>query len=322
MATMTALASAAAMWWACVVLLHHAMPVAAQSLSLVNTQGKALCSIAVNFAGNSFWDYVQPSWDLTTCAKRVTALPPPWCSWGGVGCTRNLVANLTLGGAGLQGTLPSAIGALNASLLQLDLGYNSLSGLLPNELGQLAPKLTFLSIASNALPAYLLNFPALAKLKNLKYLDMSYNGVSGPLPSFLGGLTALTYLNVYAANLQSTLPSWLAALTRLSTLDLSYNVLTGTVPATLAGAWKNSLTALYLMVWFHHCLTFPVPHGPWSVLTRPHPPIASPCHPCPPHSPFRTTVWAGAFPRRCCPSRPWRPWTWGTTRSTARCPRA
>lgn len=184
--------------WLFVFLSHNSY---AQQLSTINVQGKALCTIgkALQSANWNVWNL----WNTSACSvNSIKALPPPWCSWDGVGCSHGLVNNLTLGGAGLQGTLPSAIGALNASLVHLDLSSNSITGPLPSQLGQLAATVTFLSIASNGIPLSSIPTAALATLKKLQYLDIGYSGVSASLPSFLGSLTSLTYLGVAFSNVQ------------------------------------------------------------------------------------------------------------------------
>jgi len=65
-------------------------------------------------------------------------------------------------------------------------------------------------------------------------IDLSNNGLSGPLPSSLGSLTTLTALRLGGNGITGSIPESLSSLASLSTLDLRGNMLTGSVPVTLA----------------------------------------------------------------------------------------
>ncbi|KAM3395567.1 receptor-like protein EIX1 [Capsicum galapagoense] len=66
--------------------------------------------------------------------------------------------------------------------------------------------------------------PALQELKQLKYLDISYNRISGGIPDFFASLSKLEYLNLSCVGDEfTTIPINLGNLSSLNTLDLSYN---------------------------------------------------------------------------------------------------
>ncbi|XP_070669150.1 receptor-like protein EIX1 [Malus domestica] len=68
--------------------------------------------------------------------------------------------------------------------------------------------------------------PSLLNLKQLSYLDLSYNNFEGlQIPSFLGSLKGLRYLNLSHAGFNGTIPHQLGNLSSLRYLDLSENLL-------------------------------------------------------------------------------------------------
>jgi len=76
-------------------------------------------------------------------------------------------------------------------------------------------------------------------------LNLSYNNLSGSLPSDLWTLTSLTRLNLSGNQLVGSLSSQIANLTELQWLQLNGNQLSGSIPAQL-----GSLTDLTLL-WLH-----------------------------------------------------------------------
>ncbi|KHN41265.1 LRR receptor-like serine/threonine-protein kinase GSO1 [Glycine soja] len=63
----------------------------------------------------------------------------------------------------------------------------------------------------------------IGSFKNLRYLNLSYIGLSGRIPYELGNLSKLEYLDLKANFLDGAIPSQLGNLTTLRYLDLSYN---------------------------------------------------------------------------------------------------
>jgi tRNA A-37 threonylcarbamoyl transferase component Bud32 len=83
--------------------------------------------------------------------------------------------------------------------------------------------------------AYQLHFPVKLKLNfsslpNLVRLDLSFNGLSGPIPPTLGHLTNLKYLYLHNNNLSGPIPSTLGHLTNLIYLLLRNNRIHGSIP--------------------------------------------------------------------------------------------
>ena len=70
----------------------------------------------------------------------------------------------------------------------------------------------------------------LGGLANLQQLSLGPNELSGPIPSELGGLANLQQLYLYSNELSGPIPSELGGLANLQRLYLSGNRLTGTVP--------------------------------------------------------------------------------------------
>jgi hypothetical protein len=64
-------------------------------------------------------------------------------------------------------------------------------------------------------------------------LNLSNNGLSGPIPSSVGGLTALTSLQLFGNQLSGSVPTQLGDLTNLTSLGLEQNQLSGTIPSSL-----------------------------------------------------------------------------------------
>ena len=85
-------------------------------------------------------------------------------------------------------------------------------------------------------------------------LNLSENGLTGPIPRALEGLANLEELYLYDNALTGPVPAWLGNLARLRWLNLGDNALTGSIPGALAGL--TNLEALYL---YDNALTGSVP---------------------------------------------------------------
>uniref|UniRef100_A0A0D9WBS9 Leucine-rich repeat-containing N-terminal plant-type domain-containing protein n=1 Tax=Leersia perrieri TaxID=77586 RepID=A0A0D9WBS9_9ORYZ len=131
------------------------------------------------------------------------------CDWYDVDCdaTTDRVVSLTVfQDASLTGVIPSAVA-----------GLTHLRTLVWHHL----------PLISGPIP------PAIAKLRRLSSLTISWTAVSGPIPSFLGDLHSLKFLDLSFNSLSGVIPPSLAALANLSGIDISRNRLTGDLPPAL-----------------------------------------------------------------------------------------
>nr|BAB83520.1 polygalacturonase-inhibitor protein [Citrus hybrid cultivar] len=154
--------------------------------------------------------YVLASWNPKTGC----------CDWYCVTCdlTTNRINSLTVFAGDLPGQIPPEVG---------DLPY--LETLMFHKLPSLTGPIQ----------------PAIAKLKNLKTLRISWTNISGPVPDFISQLTNLTFLELSFNNLSGTIPGSLSKLQKLGALHLDRNKLTGSIPESF-GTFTGSIPDLYL----------------------------------------------------------------------------
>uniref|UniRef100_A0ACD5YNR6 Uncharacterized protein n=1 Tax=Avena sativa TaxID=4498 RepID=A0ACD5YNR6_AVESA len=165
-----------------------------------------------------------------------------------------------------SGKIPPGLGSCS-KLTVLKLGHNNLSGTLPDELFN-ANSLECLSFSKNGLQGTL-EGAHIAKLNNLRILDLGENNFSGKIWESIGHLQRLEELHLNNNNMSGELPSTLSnctnlvtidlksnsfsgelfnvnfsSLPNLKTLDLGWNNLTGTVPESIY--FCSNVTALRL----------------------------------------------------------------------------
>ncbi len=75
-------------------------------------------------------------------------------------------------------------------------------------------------------------------------LDVSWNGLNGPIPSELGNLTFLSSLRLYGNQLSGEIPSEMGDLSNLRYLELNHNQLSGQIPSELGNLFKLETLSL------------------------------------------------------------------------------
>ncbi|KAF8687436.1 hypothetical protein HU200_043128 [Digitaria exilis] len=140
------------------------------------------------------------------------------------------------------GTVPESIYACS-SLIALRLAFNNFTGQFSPRIANLR-SLSFLSITSETIP----QDEAIDGFENLQVLTIDACPLFGEVPVWLSKLTKLEILDLSYNHLTGPIPSW--------TLDLSNNQLTGEIPAALSN--------LHFLSWFNvsnNQLEGPVPTG-------------------------------------------------------------
>ncbi|XP_057839710.2 putative receptor like protein 25 [Cryptomeria japonica] len=89
-----------------------------------------------------------------------------------------------------------------------------------------------------------------------KFVDLSYNKLSGNIPEEMGELKGLIALNISNNNLIGSIPNSLGGMVQLECLDLSGNMLSGNIPADL-----SNLTFLSALNLSYNNLSGLIPQG-------------------------------------------------------------
>ncbi|KAK1287977.1 hypothetical protein QJS10_CPB19g01805 [Acorus calamus] len=152
---------------------------------------------------------------------------PPW---SGVTCSQlgdyRVVTELNLRWNKLQDVIPSEIGELK-KLTHLYLSFNSLKGEIPRELANL-PELRYLYLHENRLTGKIP--PELGTIRNLRYMDVGNNHLVGTLRELIsreGSFPSLRNLYLSYNKMSGSIPSELARIPKLTYLYLDHNFFTG-----------------------------------------------------------------------------------------------
>ncbi|CAN1174550.1 LRR receptor kinase SERK2 [Linum perenne] len=152
-------------------------------------------------------------------------------SFEGVACNEHRkVANISLQGKGLSGTLSPAISELKC-LSGLYLHYNSLSGEIPIELANLT-ELSDLYLNVNNLSGIIP--PRIGNMAALQVVELCCNQLTGEIPTEMGSLKKLSVIALQYNKLSGQIPPSLESLQELTRLDLGFNSLSGAIPAGIA----------------------------------------------------------------------------------------
>ena len=128
----------------------------------------------------------------------------------------------------LTGTIPEEIGELS-NLTKLNFFRNNLEGAIPSSLSNLV-NLTDLMLGYNQLEGELSLFWG---MKELQYLNLVVNKLSGEISTEVGTLTKLESINLAENNLTGSLPKELVASPVLTYFDVEGNRLTGEIPSEI-----------------------------------------------------------------------------------------
>ncbi|KAK1691812.1 hypothetical protein QYE76_008509 [Lolium multiflorum] len=153
----------------------------------------------------------------------------------------------------LTGQMPASLKGCK-NLLLLNLSSNSFIGSIPWEILSISTLSKGLDLSYNQLSG---NIPSqIGHLMNLNSLSISNNQLSGEIPSALGECLLLESLHLEKNFLQGKIPGSLSALRGIYEMDLSQNNLSGTIPE-----FFESFTSIYILNLSFNELEGPVPKG-------------------------------------------------------------
>ncbi|WOH01991.1 hypothetical protein DCAR_0521378 [Daucus carota subsp. sativus] len=140
-----------------------------------------------------------------------------------------------------SGGVPESIGDM-ARLYEIDLSQSNFSGRIPQSMAKLT-QLVRLNFAYNKFSGII---PSFGKFKNLTYVDLSNNQLSGPIPStHFEGLDNLVHIDLSFNIFSGSIPSYLFAFPSLQNFLLHFNHFDG-ILSNFSRASSSQLKTLTL----------------------------------------------------------------------------
>ncbi|KAG9441811.1 hypothetical protein H6P81_017665 [Aristolochia fimbriata] len=143
----------------------------------------------------------------------------------------------------LRGHLPNI--GMSTWYEVLDLSNNSLSGQIPKDICMLE-NLEKLDLSSNHFHGDIPDCWGKGVLKNLYYMGLSNNNLSGEAPRSLGNLPSLVFLHMRNNSISGEISSTTKNMKNLLVLDLAFNRFSGVIPTWGAGEDLSKLRILSL----------------------------------------------------------------------------
>ncbi|KAF0543812.1 L domain-like protein [Gigaspora margarita] len=232
----------------------------------------AFYNVTTFCALKGIWANIVNKTDIETNLKWM--VDNNFCQWIGVKCdSSNNIISLELNSPNIPNTLSNDIGKLTTLQNLAIAGSTTIpNGTIPTSLFQL-PNLNSLKITSTSLtgpiPDTFNKMPALKTLNlqsnpqlgktippsigslSLNALIINGQGISGPIPDFIGNSNtlqkSLQTLDLNSNALTGSIPASLMQLSNLKTLVLGINQLSGSIPTTISSAkFQKTITQLDL----------------------------------------------------------------------------
>ncbi|KAM3310207.1 hypothetical protein ACQJBY_031099 [Aegilops geniculata] len=216
----------------------------------------------LDLASNWFRIVVKQSWvppfQLINLGLHHCLVGPEFPSWLQ---SQTRIEMIDLGGAGIRGPLPDWIWNFSLSMTSINVATNNIAGKFPASLEHLT-MLTTLSMRNNKLQGNIPDLPLSIQVldlsdnslsgslpqsfgdKELHYLSLSKNSITGVIPTDLCNMISLELIDLSENNLSGELPNCWQESSKLYVIDFSSNNLWGEIPSTMGS--QNSLMSLHL----------------------------------------------------------------------------
>ncbi|KAI4998795.1 hypothetical protein ZWY2020_054137 [Hordeum vulgare] len=235
----------------------------------IPTSASRLCNLVqISLSGNILsGDIAEAGKSMFPCKKRLQLrnlglrdclVGPEFPTWLQ---SQTRIEAINLGNAGISDSLPDCIRNFSSSITSLNVSTNNITGILPANLEQLK-MLKTLDMRSNKLEGNIPDLPISIRVldlsrnnlagslphsfqdKELHYLSLSRNFISGVIPADFCNMTSMELIDLSDNNLSGELPNCWLKESELHVIDFSSNNLWGVIPSTLGSL--NSLMSLHL----------------------------------------------------------------------------